>query len=396
MFGKKRISSNHRGMTYAEVAVCLFAVATIITPICASLISSTKVRAESETITEVTLNAEDLLDNIKLRMTKDIAAKERRKGNRARSGDPELYPGDPYSRLKYLSTSPGASENLNTLLVGMDLQQKYNISRYAYEVAIWNLNSITTTGDALSFDLNDTALNNASKFHTSTESGMCFDGYSSTTDLVKLDVTSSAAKVFKDRLMIDNFIPFVTGQAYEVRGVSTITVNRGTDENTVGTITTSSALSSLNLSHKNISHSGSIRGYEFTITDSGPPSPAAAKRGNIILDLRQVIRNFNPSLTFKFVNNTGYTVAIKVLRNINKDASPPETWADIDAKIDSQFYIIVDEASTGKAIIERISDSEYQDNYLIAIIVRDKNPKLGQPGKVVKKMVDVYSYSAEK
>ena len=59
--------------------------------------------------------------------------------------------------------------------------------------------------------------------------------------------------------------------------------------------------------------------------------------------------------------------------------------------IDKRLNIIVKDTD-GKSSIERINEVEPYDNYVVAMIVRELTPVIGEEGKVIKKMLDVYSY----
>ena len=54
--------------------------------------------------------------------------------------------------------------------------------------------------------------------------------------------------------------------------------------------------------------------------------------------------------------------------------------------------MVVEDKADGKSIITQINDTKPYENYLIAVVVRDKNPVQGLAGKVVKKMINIYSY----
>lgn len=62
----KTLNKNQKGLTFAEVVICIFIVALVVGPITASFSSSTKDRVSAERINEATVNAEKLTEEIKM------------------------------------------------------------------------------------------------------------------------------------------------------------------------------------------------------------------------------------------------------------------------------------------------------------------------------------------
>jgi hypothetical protein len=234
---------------------------------------------------------------------------------------------------------------------------------------------------------------------------MKFDGYGASNDVLEVGATTDVAYILDDKLLVDNFIPesFSATTSYNITDLSTITINKKDQYSlaTMDPITIKSEESRLVVTQTSIEDgledvsTGGTNGkkdcYIFTIKDTSGFGSIATNRGNIILDLRQIIRNFKPNMTFRFINQTGYPVAVKILRNADTNAG--ETLASVDEHIDNQFWFIADKSSTGEIIFNRIDDMHLEDDYVIAVIVRDKKPNLGQTGRIIKKMVDVYSYA---
>lgn len=54
---------------------------------------------------------------------------------------------------------------------------------------------------------------------------------------------------------------------------------------------------------------------------------------------------------------------------------------------------MVDEKVDYRTSIEKVETKKDYPSFLIAIIVRDKQSAIGQPGKIIKQMLDVYCYN---
>ncbi|MDF2613651.1 MAG: hypothetical protein K0S71_1437 [Clostridia bacterium] len=405
MTGRKKHSQ--KGMTYAEVAVCLFVIAIIITPLSVSLVSSTKIRTESEAISISTLNAEALMEDIKVQLTKDIALKNRREGNILKDTDPadvvELN-----KRTEYLINPPDETTliDIKDFLALSSAENrdshdtKYDTSKYEYEIAIWNMNEISLSMPS-KLSLNKDTLKDAIKLYSNMDPSMRFDSSLETEDLVDLTIAPEMAKSFKGTLLKDSFIPsgFEDPSAgYVISDVKTISFKKR-DANSIedtSILPNNPSEEILHIDQEAIN--AGADGYVYTISETRPVGEIEPNsRGVVLLDLRQLVRDFNPSLTFKFINKINvenYTLVIKVLRNVKKNDTTPslETLEEIDKK----FNIVAVDKGQSKTIIERIIDSDLDHNYLIVMIVRDKSPRVGKPGKVVKKMVEVYNYAPKK
>ena len=121
------------------------------------------------------------------------------------------------------------------------------------------------------------------------------------------------------------------------------------------------------------------------------------KYKNIIeIDVRQLLRKnedlsertMYDSFTFKLINHTVYDQLIHIRKNVIETENPEV--------VQHKFNLILEDENQGKSLIIQTSDVEPYENYLVAIVVRDKQPIQGQVGKVVKQMVDVFSYDGNR
>ena len=134
-----------------------------------------------------------------------------------------------------------------------------------------------------------------------------------------------------------------------------------------------------------------VCGYHYINTSH---STATDETSIINVDLSHVIEgtdNINlghctQPFTLKFTNTTSFDQVIRVGHHLRN-----QTEESIQA-IYNKFNIVVEDTGSGKSTISYMNEDKFFENYLIAIIVREKDPVQGEAGKIVKKMVDIYSY----
>lgn len=390
MVKNKRLG-NEKGLTFAEVIICVFIVALIIGPIAASFASSTKNRETAGRINEATVHAEKLLEQIKSTMTTDIIEQQKRDGNILNLSTLTPEQQARYNNVvsKYLKNAPeNETVNVSDFLETTDsaLLSEYDTEKYAYEILIWNIHSAPISSGTLKLD--NSALASAFKLYTS-------ESYKVTSTSANLPVTfnvsSDVLKMFKDST--NRYIPnFVTDgdKKFEVKDVNEVTIS------STMSITSTSSNSRVKISNpKEIRANGVIQGYVLEIDDGtgvyNPPPSGVEPISIINLDVTQLLRDPNSlaitstydGYTLKFVNKTSTKQIIRVKRSA-------ATAEDIST-IDKRLNIIVKDID-GKSSIERINEVEPYDNYVVAMIVRELTPVIGEEGKVIKKMLDVYSY----
>lgn len=390
MVKNKRLG-NEKGLTFAEVIICVFIVALIIGPIAASFASSTKNRETAGRINEATVHAEKLLEQIKSTMTTDIIEQQKRDGNILNLSTLTPEQQARYNNVvsKYLKNAPeNETVNVSDFLETTDsaLLSEYDTEKYAYEVLIWNIHSAPISSGTLTLD--NSALASAFKLYTS-------ESYKVTSTSANLPVTfnvsSDVLKMFKDST--NRYIPnFVTDgdKKFEVKDVNEVTIS------STMSITSTSSNSRVKISSpKEIRANGVIQGYVLEIEDGtgvyNPPPSGVEPISIINLDVTQLLRDPNSLVststydgyTLKFVNKTSTKQIIRVKRS----AATTENISTIDKRLN-----IIVKDTDGKSSIERINEVEPYDNYVVAMIVRELTPVIGEEGKVIKKMLDVYSY----
>lgn len=109
------------------------------------------------------------------------------------------------------------------------------------------------------------------------------------------------------------------------------------------------------------------------------------KRAVIIIDAQRLDWDNLSPVRLKFSNVSGLSLLLKILvapEDLDKEV--------VDQKLD---IILSDKTTTAKTSIERVTSLQSTEDYLIAVIVRDKAPRIGRSGKIIKTMIDVYTFN---
>ena len=427
MKSKWKAVKNERGTTLAEVLICTIIVALVIGPITLSYATSVRNRATAERINTATNNAENLIREIEDQITKDIIFWQKVRGNRvdessltteekyrkayagyyiqsqsinANKTTIEALPGkleNADSLFEFLSKSANTADTDTTDdLARKAFEEKYSMDQYAYEVAIWPMSKISThlvseSGNKV-LKVNNTTLadtTGVSKFYSSNETKYQFDSTFYGTEPVTFKINDSIIKGFidadKNYHMADANNDFTT--------LNKITI-KFTDSSTDTDMITSKSYSDGNNKTKvdTISEikgsGGKVVGYEIKIKANGSigPSPAGDYLSVVELDVTGLLRNYKGTeanysdFIFKIVNNTGYDQNVRVIENTLTGETTPN------------FTFITSGSPAKRNTVEYISDITTMENYIVAVIVREINPVLGEKGKIIKKMFDIYSY----
>lgn len=381
---------NEKGLTFAEVIICVFIVALVIGPMTAAFVVSDRNREGAERLEKATIYAERLLENIKSTITDDIIEQQKREGNTLELGG--LTPAEVtrYTEVVSQYLKSGSLDKTLTVskFLGVDeagLASQLETNKYAYEVLIWNIEGAPITSNKLT--LNDSALSTAFKLYTS-------ESYKVTSADSNLPVTFSVSdnvlKTFKDSTkryfaytLTDSDKKFEVMDTNEVKVSSTMSISSSSANNCIQIE-----------APKEIKVSSTTKGYVLQIKNgSGTYTPTTGVKPISIVnvDITELLRNPNTLVdtttydeyTLKFVNTTATDQVIRIKRSATTGAI---------SDVDKRLNIIVEDRGIGKSTIERVNEIEPYDNYVIAILVREMNPTTGKQGKVVKKMLDIYSY----
>ena len=387
-----------QGFTYVEILVCIAILACMVGPLNHAYLASIRTRVSAAQIEQVTFYAERLLQEIKEKMTKDITYQQKALGGRIASPSIDQIDGV----IQYLRDYEeiGASQlrkrqaSLNQLLSDFSTED-YETDQYAYEVALWRLSDVDLSLGT--FTLNQDTLKKASCFYSDQDKQYQFleTNYSSGSNLVSFKINKEMLKAFWDEEL--KYIPYPTKEDKKIKllDLCTVKVKEDGKEEGILNVEIKNRFSRITFDIESIKDSkGQLVGYSMMNRCSHfVKEPGSTYRSVIDLDIRSLLRKADlselttyDSFTFKFVNTMPYDQIIRIWQNVNESES-------LD-RINEKFNVTVLDQGVGKTTITRINDTVPYENYLIAIVVRDKNPIQGQAGKVVKKMLDVYSYHA--
>lgn len=416
----KKIKKNEQGFTFVEILVCLAIVSLVVGPICFSFVSSLKTRVTAESIDKVTANTEKLLEDIKAQMADDIILRQKIIGNRvptasySSAADISIARNGVGNYLEDISStgSPRPGVQMNTFLKGTtsaQLSARYNTNDYAYEVALWKIDDVpfVSTAEGKTLTLNQTTIDKATKLYTDSSVAYQFNpsSYTGIANPIKFQLSDAMLKTFEDQNL--TYVPTQAAAdvGYKMIDKNTITI----ETNILSTTPDLSKVANWRIKSgtgvqeaikiskiEPIKTGGTTVGYVFTIAE-GPEAAAFATntshyRGIVELDVRKLLRKDSnlgaeisyDHLTFKVINTTRYDQLITVRQNV----AETETVSTINNK----FNIVLENTGIGKSSLVRLDDINAYQNYIIAVIAREKNPVLGEPGKIVKKAIDIFSY----
>lgn len=398
------------GFTYIEILMCMMILTLMIPSMSYAFLVTIKINRAAMDIERVTCDTEQLLADIQYQITQDIELQQKVIGAR--------YPVEGKSEADIKEATEGVSRYLIdgdllfkdggarkdvqlkrflTSAQETDLALRYELDRYAYQIALWRISDIPWINQTLTWDQN--TLEKATKIY-SDEAFRMFDldkeGGKDGESPVTFQITSDMLKIFKD----DTFT-YVPNQVVSEKIL---------DKN----IIRFNALGIPEILHHSLEEpaiqiqqceileaDGTKIGYVFHIYEGTIDQVAfwedESKYKSIIeIDVRQLLRE-NEDLserttydffTFKLINHTIYDQFIHIRKNVIETE-------DLE-RIAYKFNIILEDEKQGKSLMTQVSDEKTYENYLIAIVVRDKQPIQGQVGKVIKKMLNVYSYDGNR
>lgn len=375
---------NQRGVTLIEVLVCIIVIAMIIGPLTFSFTTAVTTKAEARNIMEATNYAETLMKAVKSRLSEDMAIKQKKESHLA------LSPEEQSRYDRYISTYMPENGLFTapmdqTIWDYLELptmaenEQNYDTQDFAYQVVMWPLSQLITAGGGgpvgspLDYQLTveESSINNSGIIKLRSEDTYTFNPefYNLITEPITFSahIDGEFAAAFSgqsDGTRLDNKVTLPgggAGSAYVRVDLSDPTLQsnadyivhvEGSDELTYGIVV---PISDTNISVVNLDITGILRDV-----------------------------NLSDQYTFKIINQTGHNLTVRVIRSY-------EATDDV-AAINNRFHWVGIDEGTGKTNFEFADYQKAEENYLVALFVREKNPSLGKKGKIVKKMVDVFSY----
>ena len=411
----KTNKSNQNGITLVEVLICVIIVTLIIGPLTLNFTMAGKTRVSAERVTEATNLAEALMAEVKMRITDDIRIMQQYTGNCKSS-----ISADDLNRYENIAKDYVQLHKMGNMTLGKFMAEKSDAittsesaistsyvkdsngnDQYAYEVAIWPLSEtedLTTTDGEI--ELTGTCKtdpnNKVLTLYTDTNYNFNEADINSMANPIKLNMDAATVEVFKE--LKTQYI-FNTGDLpdsaevidylkAELKSDKVDKVKTLKNQLQIGTVS-------------EIKKEGKTVGLVIPIDPkSAAISPDSKKVSVVELDVRNLLRDESGSATpedysnytFKIVNNTQNDLIVKVVRSYLKKDN--DTDQDVEnTTVDSKFHFVsVDSAASARTNFEFSDDIGPEQNYFIAIIVREVDPILGEPGKIVKRLVSIYSY----
>lgn len=389
---KSEVMKNEKGITFAEVIICVFIVAMIVTPMVSAFVSSNKARETANRTEQATANAEKLLEAIKTTMTQDIVMMQKYEAQQLKL-TPATQTRYTNCVQKYLTNAPDTTNlyKLNQFLITMP---ELSTQRYAYEVMLWHIDKVTGLDTSTNeLVVNQAALNDCFKIYTDDTYNFVNDqaSFNQINLPLTFKLTDEMKKAFKDEKK--RYIPQLnpTSTAFEIKENLKVKFDAHGKPEADGTSTYAELKGIEAIRRSN----GDITGYVIHIKDkSGAPSYTPATSGvrvfsQIEVDINKLLRDGQTetdlsacdNYVYTFINETNTDMVVRLKRS----------GADL-AAVDERIQFRLEKQGTGDLTLERIDEISPYDNYIIAILVREKEPLLGQQGRIVKKMLDIYSY----
>lgn len=386
---------SEKGFTFLELIVCFGILLMIVVPVCSQFMQGLNQRFTVNSMTQATAYGEKLLQDVKAQITNDIKLRNDILGSKKAV----VNATDEKGISDYLigSTSKPA-QPLTAFLQSRDnasMNESYDTDKFTYEVGIWNMDDLNVSVSGNKFTLNDTVLNSSARFYTDINYPFDPASYTSvgmpvTFEVTNLDIFNK--NKLPDHILNKHVIKFPLSSSTTVENIN----------ETSDVIITQSAGNKTEVKCEAILDAGrgGESGFVFKIEDKHLMPTDKDKTGVIEIDVRNLQRkarqegtntvydrdNKYRTLSFKVINNSecNYIVRLK------KNTVPGEN----EYQNNDLFNIVIEDTAEGKTSIAKSEDKEYQQDYLITMIIREKSPVQGQPGKIVKKMIDTYSYDA--
>lgn len=449
---------NEKGMTLAEVLICMMIVAMVVGPITANFVMADKNRTTAMHITEATNNAETLMEQIKARITEDILLKQKiedeGKTIKNSTTEKERYNKFCKAYIEGIKTKgasifsssitealdpAGASDNRLARFLAQpeaSFNTTYHTERYSYEVVIWPLYwAPDISGKKVNLVLdqaNMTEDKRTMKLWTNSAYKLNGSEYAtgSSSNPIRFDIDEAFLKAYKDatqkyvicaeeneKYKLLNHLKIKAKKESAVNDSYLLDISKHEADyrdDMTKVINTDSADVNNNKKLKDetkiIMTGNEVKGYEITIDISTRTTgtvdrevidtilgydTSSANRTyynsnikdlpylNILdLDLSEFQSdNSYRDFIFKVINKTGYDMLVRVP----------------SADVKGRYHFITEnvkgaENKTGKTTIEYSDQYIPEENYVIAMVVRNIDPVTGTKGQIVKKMLQLYSY----
>lgn len=357
---------NEQGITLIEILVCIVFLTTIIGPLTLNLTTAHRMLGSAQRMSKTIGYSEILMNQLHNRLTWDIAIK-RAKETHSVLGEQEEERYEHYvvDYLSKIGEEKAPTYLLEDYLGEKEIQEKYATDEYRYEAFICPINEKAIGADR-KFVLTKKVIEESGAtilYSNNIQEEMM-------EETITFEIPEHTYKAFIDKE--ERYIPSEpTPESYPVlhmkiapdgkissEGKSVLSIqeykqNVNTDESIGSTIiiTSTDKMSKVNL----------VKLDATALTSCSEEGPN------------------NKNYTLKVENHTGGALVIKVVGSGIQD----------EEGVEKKLRII----STLKDVtVEYIDEVVAEQNYLIALVVRDKQPLIGDKDKKVKKRVQIYSY----
>lgn len=393
MISKKRNSQS--GMTLIEVLTSLAILSLVVLPIASYFTIAAGARADSQSVAKATIYAENLLTDIKEQIEEDVKVQRAEENNPRFSGTYSLVARTASDGLRdyvkkgtSIQDSDVIPEFKYTVFDYFDKAEtafnaEYETDKYAYEAVIWRLdqetiNYIKSAADPYLLNWGQESIKRGLRLYNNNKYQL--DG-----------IDPDAAKIKLPALLLED--SFITKDQY-FEGE----VKRGGTPNYYGVVTIDtdgkasfepfSSYASLAEYDPNnpIDNAANRNHYKLKVSGTG--------KRTILVDATKVHKNIQPNTTkIEIENNSAAQLVIQVRKSTGEDLGDASLYNALSTtdEIDKRIRLVPAKGSNN-IVFERPKDIQVEDVYLIAVIVRDLSPSNGKKGKIVKKMVEVYSY----
>lgn len=359
--------SNEQGTTLIEILVCIIFLTIVIGPLTLNFTTAHKMLGSAQRMNKVIGYSEILMDQVQNRLTWDLAIKQAIEAHSiVKEKEYERYE---YYIKDYLSQTGDKKVCrylLENYLEEEELEQKYRTDDYSYEVFICPINKSV-------IEENKKFILSKETIEKSGATILCSDQvpYEMMEDTITFEIPSSTYKAFIDDT--ERYVP--NEQLLQDYPILYIKLDQDGKIYTEG-----KSVLSVQDYKMSINNEQSIAStITITSTDRTSKVNLVKLDATALTDRGEDFNNKN--YTLRVENNTGGHLVIKAIRSDRENKG----------SVDKRLRII---STVKDVIVEYIDEVVPEPNYLIALIIRDKHPLIGNKAKQVKKRVQIYSYDS--
>ena len=368
--------TSQRGITLVEVLICMIIVAMIVGPLSMNFVTAHKQQATAQRITDATNQAEMLMGQIKDRITMDILIKQKVDSGEALSVD-EQTRYDNFCK-SYIVDQAGLSAKTLQAFLGIEdaeaFKADYQTDLYEYELVAWPLEKAPLATDPSNADKERVELNK-SNLSNSTTIKLTSDKTSFDED--RLDASSKKVSFSLDK---DSYKAFIDAKGKYLLNDGDYQVIKATLDGDGKISSSSTPGDKVKIGSTEAVTVAPGKGRIIMVEKS---DPSCTEPSVLLLDVSQYMaKNPTDVYTLKFVNTTDKDLSIKI-----KYATDEKKLA-----IQKALHLVAIDTGSSKTGIDYVDCIDTEENYILGLIIREKEPLIGKAGKEIKRMVTLYSY----